>query len=363
IKRNAIKQKSKELFMLLERKSSSKEVRDSLLSYLNRYPMQNISFDSLLSTLGSYMHVDLKGYMPVWGDSVRYGEFLFPQPKSTKLAGSESEIYEHIVQVQNISPFANVAYLNIQLTNNKKKTEVLSLNGGEAREYVIHTPEAPMSYQLQAIIATNLPLELEYNVRNIPNESRSLKPEGERVIANLTMDDPAEIIVDNEDENLFMASETEPVGLMATWMAQKHTSASKYSGYMFWNPPMKWVITTGMQYYGKIRHSTHIIKAGSGKVYAQWKVPVPEKGLYDVYYYVSKPEDLNWYQNEKAEYRFTINGGDGAQESFLDLRRARDGWDNIGAYYIDSDTAIVRLYDDVKLRALSADAVKFVKRY
>ncbi|MGL5787075.1 MAG: hypothetical protein ACRCX4_09685, partial [Bacteroidales bacterium] len=46
IKRNAIKQKSKELFMLLERKSSSKEVRDSLLSYLNRYPMQNISFDS-----------------------------------------------------------------------------------------------------------------------------------------------------------------------------------------------------------------------------------------------------------------------------------------------------------------------------
>lgn len=363
IKRNAIKQKSKELFMHLERKSSSKVVRDSLLNYLNRFPMQNIPFDSLLTALGNCMEVDLIGYMPVWGDSVRYGEFLFPQPKSTKLQGSESEIYEHIIQVQNISPYANVAYLTIQLTNNKNKTEVVYLNGGEAKEYVIHTPEAPMSYQLQAIIATNIPLDLRYNVRNIPNESRSLKPEGERIIANLTMDAPGEIIVDNEDEELFMASETEPVGLMATWLAQKHTSASKYSGYMFWNPPMKWIIATGMQYYGNIRHSTHLIKAGSGKVYAQWKVPVPDKGLYDVYYYASKPEDLNWFPNEKAEYRFTIDGGDGPQDSFLDLRKAREGWDNIGTYYIDSDTAIVRLYDDVKLRALSADAVKFIKRY
>lgn len=363
IKRNAIKQKSKELFKYLEKKSSAKDVKDSLLNYLNRNQMKNIPFDSLLQYLGRAMNEDLISYMPVWGDSVRYGEYLFPQPKTTKLTGRESDVYEHIVQLQNISPYGNIAYLNIRLANDKNKTEVLYLNGGEAKEYVFQTQDPPVLYELHTIVSKNIPLDLKYNVRNIESEKRSVKPEGERVINSLTLEDPRDIIVDNEDEELFTPSETEPVGFIATWLWQKHTSASKYSGFMFWNPPMKWIITTGIAYYGKTQHSAHIIKSGSGKVYAQWKVPVPEEGLYDVYYYVSKPEDLNWNYREKPEYRFLIDGGDGGQESYLDLRKAKEGWDHLGAYSVDRDTAVIRLYDDVKLNALTADAVKLVKRY
>ena len=39
------------------------------------------------------------------------------------------------------------------------------------------------------------------------------------------------------------------------------------------------------------------------------------------------------------------------------------GWEQLGSYYFDSDTIRVVLTDECKLRSVTADAVKIVKRY
>ncbi|MGL4493882.1 MAG: xanthan lyase, partial [Tannerellaceae bacterium] len=127
--------------------------------------------------------------------------------------------------------------------------------------------------------------------------------------------------------------------------------------------PKEWIVTTGPQYYGTTQMSAHAIKTGKGNVYAEWKAPIPEHGTYDIYYYVSKTEDINWNRHVKAEYHFSIDGSDKIEDAYLDIRRAKDGWESLGPYYIEKDTAVIKLYNDYALRAITADAIKLVKRY
>ena len=51
------------------------------------------------------------------------------------------------------------------------------------------------------------------------------------------------------------------------------------------------------------------------------------------------------------------------EDAYIDLRKANEGWEPIGTYYFSSDTVRVVLTNECKLRSVTADAVKIVKRY
>jgi len=44
------------------------------------------------------------------------------------------------------------------------------------------------------------------------------------------------------------------------------------------------------------------------------------------------------------------------------MLKANEGWEQVGTYFINSDTIHVVLTDECKLRSVTADAVKIVKR-
>lgn len=361
--RKAIKLKSQELFSLCEKAMTRKSFRDSLYTYLERNKLRNIPFTEFLDSIQQKANCDLIGYLPEWGDSIRYGEFVFPQPQTVQVRNDETDVYEHTIQIENRSPYHAWAQLTIGLSNTEPKIEILEFNPHETKECILQTESAPNRYTLNTFISKNIPLEIAHKVGRIPREKRIAKEEGQRSINSITIINENEIIIDNEDPTLFTTSETEPVGLMAQWLEQKQTSKSKYSGFSFWNAPKEWIVTTGPQYYGTTQMSAHAVKSGKGNVYAEWKAPIPEHGTYDIYYYVSKTEDINWNRHVKAEYHFSIDGSDKIEDAYLDIRRAKDGWESLGPYYIEKDTAVIRLYNDYALRAITADAVKLVKRY
>ena len=57
-----------------------------------------------------------------------------------------------------------------------------------------------------------------------------------------------------------------------------------------------------------------------------------------------------------------LNGSE-VEDAYVNLRKANEGWEQLGSYYFDSDTIRVVLTDECKLRSVTADAVKIVKRY
>ncbi len=174
---------------------------------------------------------------------------------------------------------------------------------------------------------------------------------------------PGEVIVDNEDSTLFVLSAPPIMGLLPKWLDEVEETPFKYSGISWWRPPLQWTATTNSKYYGKYIRSAFVIKSGDGSQTATWKIPVPEAGQYDLYYYVFKNDELRWNKNFQGEYHFKVQYDGGAEDAYINLRKANEGWEQLGSYYFDSDTVRVVLTDECKLRSVTADAVKIVKRY
>ena len=63
-----------------------------------------------------------------------------------------------------------------------------------------------------------------------------------------------------------------------------------------------------------------------------------------------------------TEYRFKVCYDHEEEEAYIDLARSEDGWGLLGTYYFNRDTVRVVLTDDTKLRTVTADAVKIVRK-
>ena len=50
------------------------------------------------------------------------------------------------------------------------------------------------------------------------------------------------------------------------------------------------------------------------------------------------------------------------EDAYINLKKANDGWEQLGVYYFEADTVNVVLTNECKLRSVTADAVKIVKR-
>ena len=223
--------------------------------------------------------------------------------------------------------------------------------------------EAPRDVTVNTLISGNLPSVINQPVGNIKQERRqNIDTEGDFIVSTSSQDIEGEIIVDNEDTTLFVLSEPDVVGMLPKWLDKVEDTSFKYSGVSDWRPPLQWTATTNANYYGKYIRSAYVIKSGNGSQTATWKIPVPAEGQYDAYYYVSKNNEMRYNDRAQGEYRFKVKQGEETEDAYIDLRKANEGWEQLGVYYFVADTAFIVLTNECKLRSVTADAVKLVKR-
>jgi hypothetical protein len=226
---------------------------------------------------------------------------------------------------------------------------------------------------VNTLISANLPNLINMPASNIVRErNRPIDEEGDFIVANVNRNLPGEVIVDNEDAGLFTLSRPDMVGLLPQWLDQIDDNSFPYSGVQSWRPPLQWTLTTNDKYYGTHIRSAYVIKEGSGSQTATWKVPVPSKGLYDLFYYVYTPDELRRNQPGRGgggnapsgnmEYHFKVKYDDAEDHAYINLRRAYEGWNRVGTYYFNEDTIQVKLSNDANIRMVTADAVKIVRR-
>ena len=244
-----------------------------------------------------------------------------------------------------------------------KIVDIWPLAARQTKLLVTVWEEAPRQVDVNTLIAGNLPSILNLPVTNIREErERAVDTEGDFIVTDFSPVVEGEVIVDNED-SLFFLSEPAVVGLLPKWLDKVENTSFKYAGVSPWRAPLQWTATTNAAYYGRYIRSAYVIKSGNGSQTATWKVPILSAGQYDVYYYVSKDNELKYNKQAGGEYHFKVEYDEENEDAYIDLKKANEGWEPIGAYYFSSDTVRITLTNECKLRSVTADAVKIVKRY
>lgn len=366
---NAISLKGYCLFAPAEVNMGVNLFRDSLYALLERNEFRNMRFESLLDTLGMVSGADLRAGISGWNRPTPLPFYTIGQPKVTKVTNKRQESFVLKQLVSNLSDHDGMLQLDIQVGGygpnvDPRMSRKLPLAARQTKLLVTVWEEAPRQVDVNTLIAGNLPNILNLPVADIREErERAIDAEGDFLVADFSPEAEGEVIVDNED-SLFFLSEPAVVGLLPKWLDKVEETPFKYAGVSPWRAPLQWTATTNAAYYGRYIRSAYVIKSGNGSQTATWKVPVPSAGTYDVYYYVSKDNELKYNRQAGGEYHFKVAYDDEEnEETYIDLKRAHEGWESIGTYYFSSDTVRITLTNECKLRSVTADAVKIVKRY
>lgn len=366
---NIISLKTYRLFAVPEINIGVDAFRDSLYTLLERNTFRNIQFESLLDTLGQVGHADIRSGFAEWERLTPLPYYSLERFEITKVTNRGEENFVLKIQISNNSDYEGIVHLEIQGVQrggpdlDPRANRKIVLEPHQTKLLVSVWENAPRYVIVNTLISGNLPSVIGQQIGNIKEERRrEVDTEGDFIISGSSRDNKDEIIVDNEDTTLFVLSEPDVVGLLPKWLDKVEDTSFKYSGVSDWRPPLQWTATTNNNYYGKYIRSAYVIKSGNGSQTATWKVPIPAEGQYDVYYYVSKSNEIRYNDRAEGEYRFKVRQGAESEDAYIDLRRANEGWEQFGVYYFTADTAYITLTNECKLRCVAADAVKLVKR-
>lgn len=366
---NIISLKTYRLFAVPEINIGVDAFRDSLYTLLERNTFRNIQFESLLDTLGQVGHADIRSGFAEWERPTPLPYYSLERFEVTKVTNRGEENFVLKIQISNNSDYEGIVHLEIQGVQrgspdlDPRANRKIVLEPHQTKLLVSVWENAPRYVIVNTLISGNLPSVIGQQIGNIKEERRrEVDTEGDFIISGSSRDNKDEIIVDNEDATLFVLSEPDVVGLLPKWLDKVEDTSFKYSGVSDWRPPLQWTATTNNNYYGKYIRSAYVIKSGNGSQTATWKVPIPAEGQYDVYYYVSKSNEIRYNNRAEGEYRFKVRQGEESEDAYIDLRRANEGWEQFGVYYFTADTAYITLTNECKLRSVAADAVKLVKR-
>ncbi len=361
---NIIALRGGDLFSDPEINIGVKVFRDSLYAILNRNSFKNIQFENLLDTLGRISKTDIKPKFLEWNNPTPLAYYSVRQPEITQINNRGKDYFVSKITITNLSDYDGIVnirtYINWGDDPDPRTNRKVVIGANQTEKLVTVWEDPPRHIQVNTMISNNLPAFIDFPVRNIVKENKQVIDEEGDFIVEEIQDNPNEIIVDNEDP-LFVLSEPAVVGLLPKWLDKVETSQFKYAGVMYWRPPLQWTPTTNSGYYGKYIRSAYVIKSGDGSQTATWKVPLKGEGLYEIYYWTLDPDPWNRNQNRK-EYRFKVKYGEEEEEAFVNIKGSTGKWDLMGVYYLETDTVRVTLYNDSKLRNVTADAVRIIKR-
>lgn len=373
----------KQLFIEGEKNIGVKAFKDTLTNYIKAHEFQNIHFESLLDTLGAIAHTDLRKKIETWHSPIQLAEYIIGSPYVTRVETEEKEIFQVEMTITNVSDIPgeiNFAVLYwggnnpIYFDGKEKPNEwIVSFAPHETKRIVSHWEEQPNGVTIRTLYSKNLPMVIK-NYINAVESGLTLTDEGEYSAPEsqepTATNDPlssiykdGEIIIDDKDTLYFEVSKTKNLGALNRWIEEQSKEKDfKYIGYDQWNAPFQWTPTTDDSFYGESIRSAYIIRSGKGDAYAQWKIPLPESGEYELYYYAPSIW-IDRHERGKMRYNFIVEFGEEKDEVPLNMKKAEGkGWELLGTYRLDCDTLYVTLNNESNIRAVIADAVKLVKK-
>ncbi|NSW94623.1 MAG: hypothetical protein HPY62_07955, partial [Bacteroidales bacterium] len=261
-------------------------------------------------------------------------------------------------------------------------SRIILLGPGESKKTGIVLNDQPVEMIVNTLVSGNIPGEIRIPVEEI-TKARGIVKEftGEEKLASLpAFTEPSEIIVDNEDPGFRIRQAVGNESPLKRWLGINQSNRLPYEEIRMYGIPDHWQPVARSFYYGRYIRSSVYTKAGAGERSVVWETPVKKPGYYNVYTYIGKsgdrllvnqggdagpgmpppePEGASIYQ----DMHYRIYHDEGVEEITIEYENSEPGWNNLGRYYISSDTARVELTNKSTGKVVIGDAIKWVPQF
>jgi hypothetical protein len=264
--------------------------------------------------------------------------------------------------------------------------KIIYIGPKEAKKIGIVLDAQPRAMMINALFAKNIPGEIILPVGNIlKNKGITKEFTGDEILTSLPLFiEKTEKVVDNEDpgfknSNLVIQSPLKKI------LGINRRQGENYRPISIWNVPEYWRSVVLSSYYGKYVLSCVYTRAGSGDRMVTWTTPIDEPGYYDIYTYIGKMADRMMIrsagqggqrgqperggpgmqaggpqgENLYKDMHYKIYHDAGVEDITLDYENAEGGWNNLGRFYISTDSAKVVLTNLSAGKIVIGDAVKW----
>ncbi len=374
------------LFSLIKAELGENEFDQFLHDYLENNRFKNLDVIDFLDALWIEFGFELEYYFDEWYNGKVLPAYIFSDLKCTEVLDNETTRYQVLFKVYNAEPADGVISLSIISGGGgmgrggggmgrgggppEPELEYYTIvKGNQTKEIGLLLDEQPLVISFNTFISQNIPSAFDQRPENPELDENAEIFEGERILDYpLTISEPGEIIVDNEDENFEILTHQEASFIKKYINKNRINDEEEYTGMNFWHPPNRWRATVMPEFHGKFKHSAYYIKTGGGDQKVQWKAEIPDSGQYDIYYNcIEAPNFGRGHGRDRRDggirdFHFTIYHDDGIEEMILDLNESDTGWTYLGTYYLSQGFANIELNNKSKGTVVYADAVKWIKK-
>jgi hypothetical protein len=391
---DVLSSKGNYLFSLLESRAGTEGFSSFISDFLYKNQYRDTETEELLSALNEKFKFDLKPYLDAWYTQKGLPAFIIGEMKCYEVIDRNQTRYQVIFTVTNPEPVEGLMSVSFMVggqrgdrqmmggfgggfgASSSNTTTYVYLKGDETKEIGILLDSAPRMGTIKTFISQNLPSSFNRNFGK-PEINPAVTPfEGERILDKpLSLAEPGEIIVDDEDAGFKTISEVKE-SFLKRLLVHNKDDGGEYETMRFWRPPLNWQHTVQGSFYGLYKHSAYYIKSGDGTKRAVWTAQIPESGNYNIYCYNfplrggmdrrgrGGPQQQQQQQKPSAaaEYHYLIHHDDGVEEVEFEGAKSPEGWNLLGTFYLSAGHAEVELTNKSNGPIVVADAIKWVKQ-
>ncbi len=403
--RQVIDSKGKYFFTYLEAVAGSDNFMPFILDEIAKSRFQTIDFTQFATDFKDKFGFNADSLAANWYVSEKLPGYLIGHVRIVEIQQDDRTRYQLLFEVSN--PSSQSGLLQITLRSggrggmgggrgggsrtgatfalagrNAATDKFLVVPAGQAIQVGYVLDEQPRAMSVNTMISTNLPNNISYPFPKLEQIKGFEAIEGLKPIPLiLTMSEPGEIVVDNEDVGFSLVGAAN-VSRMVKWLKiNKKNPEVPYESMRSWRPPIFWTPIINSGFYGDFVRSAVYVKSGEGDISVEWRTLIQKDGFYDVYTYVNpniarmsmmrggggggqRPQGggQGGMPEITDEYHFTVFHSEGKEDVTVALKNAETGWNKLGSFYFAADTAKVTMNDKNTGRTVVADAVKWVKQ-
>jgi hypothetical protein len=396
-------------FNLLRSKAGIEEFRTWFSGYIDKNKFKSIDILQFNEDVKAKFGFDFYPSLDNWFNGKEQPGFLASDLKATEIIVGDRSKYQVTFIVSNPEPVAGLFNISFNTAGGSAKnpsgqrTAINASQGGastqgrgmeasditrivfmgplEAKRIGIVLDAEPRTLLINTLFAKNIPSEISLPFENIIKSKNSVKEfTGEETLPSIpARTERNEIIVDNEDPG-FISSVQNTSSPLKKILGIQNNRGNTYMQISTWNTPEYWQPVVLTTYYGKYVRSAVYTRSGTGDKTITWSTIIKEPGYYDIFTYVGKTisrmsvksangtggtdnsDDDQRGDEQFKDMNYKIYNKEGVENITLDYQKADGGWNNLGRYYLTSDSAKVVLTNKSTGRMVIGDAIRWVKQ-
>lgn len=404
--RLAITLKGDYLFNLLRSKAGVREFNEWFQKYLNDHRFQRTDIANLSDDFNERFGFTFYPYLEEWFNEKEQPGFLFADLQASEIVTGDRVRYRVTFVASNpesVAGIFNVSFRTGGPGRGGRQMEIISREGtfnismqgrgmevtdisrivllgpGETKKINIILDTEPRAMIINTLFAKNIPGEINLTINEIKkSKTKIVETDGEEVLESapkLLL--PGETVIDNEDPG-FSTGITGTVSPLKKILGIQNNRGEVYQQIRQWDRPGYWQPVVNSYYHGRYTLSSVYTSGSTGDLSVTWTTAIDEPGYYDIYCYIGKasnraisvrtgsgapppPPQNRRRQDLYKDIHYKIYHNEGIEEVTVDFENAEAGWNNMGRYYLSSDSAKVELTNQSTGRLVIGDAIKWVQ--